>query len=672
MDSTVVHQSAARRSQSVRNSAQAQPLRHLRGDKAIARAAAAAYAMESLETRRLLAVTFNFPIADLGGTYRPYYNEIRNVLFQAGKDWSAIFDDSVNASIEIEVHFQNSQQAGSDSIIAFALPVELQKTSTNSSDVDIVDPGPLYEIKTGTDPNGQQPDAIITFNADFFAQGFFSTDLDRVVPSNKIDVLSVATHEIGHTVGFTSTRTTSSFFDPDTGRFQITSFSNLLDSSAVVGKTSRGDDITGLGFTGAAAQSVYGFAVPVSLTTGAHYGSNDKLNSTQPGFDLRFNLMNPFGYSGRKATITAIDAAFLADMGANVKGTFDALPSSGPVLTINGTTADDVIEVIATGNQYVIKRNFVTTTESFPIEDYTSVVVNALGGNDRILISGSVPAVVVNAGAGNDTVIGGTGDDTINGGSGADLLFGYNGNDIINGDGGNDNIYGGEGADRLFGGTGVDFMLGEAGNDLMDGGNDNDSLDGGSGSDKLFGGAGNDTVYGGSSRDTLNGGSGADLLQGGGGEADFADYSDRTAPLSLSIDDKANDGEAGEGDNIDGKIEVIVGGSGADHIGGNGKNNTLYGGDGDDTMDGGAGDDYLEGGSGADRMAGGSGNDSLLGGGGKDHLVGGPGGDRLFGQNGNDLFYSKDGESDSLEGGDGNDRYNGDSIEELLSVEGTF
>ena len=53
-------------------------------------------------------------------------------------------------------------------------------------------------------------------------------------------------------------------------------------------------------------------------------------------------------------------------------------------------------------------------------------------------------------------------------------------------------------------------------------------------------------------------------------------------------------------------------------------------------------------------------------------MIGGSGGDRFFGQNGNDLFYSEDGESDSIEGGDGTDRYRGDSIEELLSVEGTF
>ena len=522
------------------------------------------------------------------GLTGPYYNSVRTAMQAAGADWASHFN--ANASIEVEIQFKSADLDPSlDGVLAFAAPVTYQKTST-SSGVDIVDPGPLYEIKTGTDPNGSEPDAIITFVATSLNEGYFETSTNRIVPPNKYDVLSIATHELGHTLGFItlSNSTSAATILPSSGKLSKTSFGNLLGSG--------GGFFGGTVFTGDAANTVYGDDVPVDLTSGAHYDSNDVFTN-EPAGDLAHSLMSPYGYKGRIAEIGAIDVAILADLGAPVIGTFEAISTSGPVLQITGTSAADVIEVIATGNQYVVKRNFVTTTESFSIDDFDSIRINAARWQRPHHHQWRCSIVLINAGDGNDTVIGGTGDDTINGGSGADKIFGNSGNDLLNGDGGNDNLYGGEGSDLMFGGTGNDFMLGEAGNDFMDGGNDADSLDGGSGNDKLFGGAGNDTLYGGSSRDTLKGGSGGDLLQGGGGEADFADYSDRTAPLSLSIDDKANDGEAGEGDNIDGKIEVIIGGSGADRIGGNGKNNTLYGGEGNDTIDGGAGDDYIEGGS---------------------------------------------------------------------------
>ena len=49
---------------------------------------------------------------------------------------------------------------------------------------------------------------------------------------------------------------------------------------------------------------------------------------------------------------------------------------------------------------------------------------------------------------------------------------------------------------------------------------------------------------------------GADVVQGGAG-LDVADYAQRTTPLRLSADGVADDGEAGEGDNLGPAVEGL-------------------------------------------------------------------------------------------------------------------
>lgn len=72
----------------------------------------------------------------------------------------------------------------------------------------------------------------------------------------------------------------------------------------------------------------------------------------------------------------------------------------------------------------------------------------------------------INAGAGDDTVIGGDGNDTIQGGAGQDSILGGVGNDRIQGQSGDDTIIGGGGADVLDGGAGNDLLRSTAPIDL--------------------------------------------------------------------------------------------------------------------------------------------------------------------------------------------------------------
>ena len=117
--------------------------------------------------------------------------------------------------------------------------------------------------------------------------------------------------------------------------------------------------------------------------------------------------------------------------------------------------------------------------------------------------------------------------------------------------------------------------------------------------DSIYGGAGNDFLLGGAGDDELDGGPGADGISGGP-DRDSVSYAG--APVTVTLDGVANDGAAGEGDNIAGDVEDVFGSDGPDKLAGSGAENTLDGNAGDDTITGGSGSDGLFGGDGDDRI----------------------------------------------------------------------
>ncbi len=201
------------------------------------------------------------------------------------------------------------------------------------------------------------------------------------------------------------------------------------------------------------------------------------------------------------------------------------------------------------------------------------------------------------------------------------------------------------------------------------GGNGNDSLRGGAAADTYYGGEGDDTFVAGPTAD------GGDTMNGGNG-TDVADYSARTTSVTLSRDGAANDGAAGENDNIASDVEVLRGGSGDDTFDEGSTANgpeILDGGPGIDTVSyagrtadlaisidglpdsgepgehdtvlttvenvvGGSGDDTIYGSGLANVLDGGPGNDTISGGAGNDTLRGGTGTNTLRGDAGDDRF----------------------------------
>jgi Ca2+-binding RTX toxin-like protein len=124
---------------------------------------------------------------------------------------------------------------------------------------------------------------------------------------------------------------------------------------------------------------------------------------------------------------------------------------------------------------------------------------------------------------------------------------------------------------------------------------------------------------------------GNDVVKGQSGARDIADYSGRSAAVSVTLTSGADDGQTGETDNIGNNaadVEDGYGGLGADHLVGA---ETVY-----NDLRGNTGNDTIEGLGTYDLLFGGDGNDKLYGGGGWDTLYGGNGADLIDGGDGTD------------------------------------
>jgi Ca2+-binding RTX toxin-like protein len=362
-------------------------------------------------------------------------------------------------------------------------------------------------------------------------------------------------------------------------------------------------------------------------------------------------------------------------------GTTIGIVGTGDNATFLGFDSDD--STVTVRNSTGVTNNSTCTAEVVPtLGTYfhcpgaaTAVVASYGGGVDRLDFENvCVSQITATLGDGPGdfsrpdgcpadqvaTVTGGNGDDTFNGGAGPDTFTGGDGADRLRGGGGDDVIRGGPGSDpEIFGDEGNDQLFGEDGADVVHGGAGNDLEDGGAGDD----------AFGGSDPDP-----GADDIHGGPG-FDQLDLDAHAGGAAILLDDVANDGVPGEGDNFHADLEKVYGTRGNDTYVGTAGNDVVNGNSGNDTLRGGPGNDELTGSSDADALFGEEGNDTLYGGEGDDRVDGGPGLDSLFGDysscsaygcaGGNDQLFARDGEPDALNCGAGADSAQVDTVDTL-------
>ena len=284
-----------------------------------------------------------------------------------------------------------------------------------------------------------------------------------------------------------------------------------------------------------------------------------------------------------------------------------------------------------------------------------SDTIRLTSGNDTLDLSAiAVNGIeLIDAGSGNDHVIGSAGNDVIRGNAGDDTLFGGGGDDIFT------VVGGAEGSDKFDGGAGYDTIQGSAWNDVIAlaatagslasieaiaSGDGNDTLrlassddtldlsavlitgleliDAGAGNDNVVGSAGNDVIRGNAGDDSLFGGGGDDIFTVVGGAEGF-DVFNGGSGYDTILASQWNDiiALANVTGNLDG-IEAIEGGRGSDTIRLTSGNDTLdlsaIAVTGIELIDAGAGNDVITGSTSNDMLRGGSGSDTfvvLLGGG---------------------------------------------------------
>jgi Ca2+-binding RTX toxin-like protein len=239
---------------------------------------------------------------------------------------------------------------------------------------------------------------------------------------------------------------------------------------------------------------------------------------------------------------------------------------------------------------------------------------------------------------------------------------------------------------------------GDAGADTLDAsGSEGGALSGGAGSDTLTAGRVSSSLSGGSEGDEEIGGpagsrnvfsqgsapDGADRLRGGAG-LDIVEYEGRSVRIVATANDVADDGEAGEGDNIAAAVEGLQGGTADDDLtasasvngalSGYAGQDRLVGGPGDDVLFGGEGNDTLEGNGGDDLAASSDARNLAIGGGptadlGADSFAGGSGFDTIdYSSRIVPVSVTLNAQADDGEAGEGDNT--GSDVEELIGGAG--
>jgi Ca2+-binding RTX toxin-like protein len=284
-------------------------------------------------------------------------------------------------------------------------------------------------------------------------------------------------------------------------------------------------------------------------------------------------------------------------------------------------------------------------------------------GDDVIVVT-YADYVIVDGGAGNDTICGGP-ITSVQGGDGNDDLWAgapTSGTDTLDGDDGDDVLHGDAARDYLHGGNGDDTIYGGGGNDIITGGlvgaepatPDDDTIDAGPGNDSVGDDWGNDTLVGGPGRDTL--------VLGDGATFPYDDCPPTDMYITATLDARAGT-VTGIGDDTISGFRVYLAGRG---------DNTLLGSDGSDwleagscataTIDGRGGNDHIFQGA-LGSVSGGSGDDHIWIDA-VDPVRAGPGNDRvevhsravnlirgaqLYGGSGRDRLVDKSGRLDRID-----------------------
>ena len=272
-------------------------------------------------------ITYNVSFADPGGAHASYYPAISAALQAAGAEWNRHLIGSGN--LEVEISFANIATMDGQSVSTGFV--------RNNGTRDIFEQGAAYEIRTGTDPNGADPDVRIRIgNAYLTNELWFDPDPQTrtaPIPATHIDAISVLIHELGHAFVF------NGWMNATNGQLPPTYMSTFDDKASFDGSN--------VFFNGAGAMGRYGGPVPVTYANYGHLGNN----APRPGSDLLLDLMNGVVYYYQaRYFISPMNVEIARDSGMSVSPPIDQLLNVSTRLRVR-TDANALIGgFIVTGN----------------------------------------------------------------------------------------------------------------------------------------------------------------------------------------------------------------------------------------------------------------------------------------------------------------------------------
>jgi hypothetical protein len=233
-------------------------------------------------------LTFNDP-SGLGASY---YGAIDSHIGAALDAWSVYLKGAAQLEIKVDITSAIPRATGRSASSGFV---------RHTGQFDIYEQGMAYELRTGVDNNGVQPDIELAINPDYLSNElwFDPSPAARTAPvgTNRTDAMSVIMHEVGHALAFNGW---GGAYDGDLPAAYASTWDELIEFDTGV-----------IYFTGANAQTVYGGRVPVTVGNNFHLG-----NANGPGQDLVADLMNGVVYyREQRYGISALDVAMLRDMG---------------------------------------------------------------------------------------------------------------------------------------------------------------------------------------------------------------------------------------------------------------------------------------------------------------------------------------------------------------------
>lgn len=198
------------------------------------------------------SVTFDASASALTSTERA---DIVSHVQEAGRRWATVVGVAAPRSIEVLVLVDTIPTAnGASATTQFIGQIGGR---------DTYEQGAAYELRTGIDPNGADPDARITFGLDYLRNELWfdpdPTARTAPVPNNRTDAMSTILHEFGHVLAY------NGWADLDTG-VPTPAYWSIWDSWMVPGSAPV--------FAGPAAMAAWFDSAP-ALTIGNinHWGN---------------------------------------------------------------------------------------------------------------------------------------------------------------------------------------------------------------------------------------------------------------------------------------------------------------------------------------------------------------------------------------------------------------